>query len=59
MGRSRGPGVALAWVQTSGVGVPPGPPAHERCYLFASLGCRAKEGFFPELSLGTGNSRWS
>ena len=37
MGRSRGPGVALAWVQTSGVGVPLDPPARERCYLFASV----------------------
>ena len=29
--------MALAWVQTSGVGVPLDPPARERCYLFASV----------------------
>lgn len=47
MGRSRGPGVALAWVQTSGVGAPPGPPVHEHCCFFASPGWpSAKEDFF-------------
>lgn len=50
MGRGRGPGVALAGVQTSGVGVPPGPPAQEHCDLFASVGCQHEGGFFPEIS---------
>ena len=34
----RGPGVAVAWVQTSGVGVPPSSPVRQLCDLFASLG---------------------
>lgn len=50
MGRSRGPGVALAFIQTSGVGVPPGPAARERCRLFASVGCQGERGLFPEIS---------
>lgn len=49
MGRSRGPGVALAWLQTSGVGAPPIPPAQEHCYWFASMGYLWEEGYFSEI----------
>lgn len=59
MGRSRGPGVALAWAQTASMGVPPGPPARVPSCWFACVGCPCEEVPFLEISAGTGDSRWS
>lgn len=48
MGRSRGPGVALAWVQTYGAGVPPSPPT-PRLVCVHPWAVSVKEGFFLKL----------
>lgn len=55
----RGPGAAVAWVQTSGVGVPPSSLARQLCDLFASLGSVWGTAFFPEISSWNGNWRWT
>lgn len=49
MDRRRGPGVAMAWVQTSGVGVPPSAPC--LLLLVCISGLSVREGFFPEISV--------
>lgn len=45
MGRSRDPGVALAWAQTAGVGVPLGPPAQGPVVGLPVWAVHAKEVF--------------